>query len=202
MTNQVRLCSQMHVPEGEIMKISKPKFKSVVDEKINRYALIQLNKMKVKHSKSEYLKSSSFKAASYLVDSNFTKNEAQLLFKLRSKTLNVKLNFQSQENALLQENLCRTCHLFPETQGHLMQCPQIVPKLKVICPLANPIEENWMYGSLENQLKITKIYTQVLDIRNSLLENCERDLQSVTDWPVQAGEELSAVCSNYSNCKL
>ena len=83
-----------------------------------------------------------------------------------------------------------------------MQCPQIVPKLKVICPMANPIEENWMYGSLENQLKITKMYTQVLDIRNSLLENCERDLQSVTDWPVQAGEELSAVCSNYSNCKL
>ena len=153
----------------------------------------------MKHSKSGYLKSSSFKAASYLVDSNFTKKEAQLLFKLRSKTLNVKLNFQSKDNAHLQENLCRTCHLFPETQGHLLQCPQIVPKLNIICPVKSSFEENWMYGSIENQIKISRIYIQILDIRNSILEN---ELQSVTDWPVQAVEELSTVCSDYSNCKL
>ena len=136
------------------------------------------------------------------MDSNFTKQEAQLLFKLRSKTLNVKLDFQPQENSHLQENLCRTCLLFPETQGHLIQCPQIVPKLKVMCPMNTSIEENWIYGSVDNQLKITKIYIQILDIRNCLLENSEKELQSVTDWPVQAGEESSTVCSNYSNCKL
>ena len=153
----------------------------------------------MKHSKSGYLKSSPVMVASNLVDSNFTKKEAQLLFKLRSKTLNVKLNFQPQENAHLQENLCRTCHLFPETQGHLLQCPQIVQHLNTICPVKSSIEENWMYGSLENQLKISRIYIQIMDIRNSILEN---ELQSVTDWPVHADEELSTVCSNYSNCKL
>ena len=79
----------LQLKNEEIMKMSKPKFKNVVDEKVNRYALIQLNKLKVKHSKSDYLKSSSFKTSSYLVDSSFTKNEAQLLFKLRSKTQNV-----------------------------------------------------------------------------------------------------------------
>ena len=193
---------ELDLKNEEIMELSKSMFKTIVDKKIERYALIELNKMKMKHSKSGYLKSSSFKAASYLVDSNFTKNEAQLLFKLRSKTLNVKLNFQSKENAHLQENLCRTCHLFPESQGHLIQCPQIVPKLKVMCPMNTSIEENWIYGSVDNQLKITKIYIQILDIKNCLLENSEKGLQSVIDWPVQAGEESSTVCSNYSNCKL
>ena len=168
---------------------------------IESYALIELNKMKAKHSKSGYLKSSSFQPASYLVDSNFSKKEAQLLFKLRSKTIDAKLNFQKEENAQFQENLCRTCHLFPESQGHLLQCPEIVPKLKLLSLENCSVDENWMYSNINNQLKISKVYTQILEIRKTILENGESEVQSVTDWPVQA-VEISSVCSNYDSCKL
>ena len=105
------------------MELSKSMFKTIADKKIERYALIELNKMKMKHSKSGYLKSSSFKAASYLVDSNFTKNEAQLLFKLRSKTLNVKLNFQSKENAHLQEKFVQNMSPVPRNPGASVTMP-------------------------------------------------------------------------------
>ena len=117
---------ELNLSEQEISLLSKLKFKTIVDMKIERYALIELNKMKLKHSKSGYLKSSSFQPASYLVDSNFSKKEAQLLFKLRSKTLDVKLNFQNKENAQFQENLCRTFHMFPESQPSIIvpgNCP-------------------------------------------------------------------------------
>jgi hypothetical protein len=192
---------KLNLSKEEITLLSKQKFKTIIDMKIERYALIELNKMKAKHSKSGYLKSSSFQQASYLVDSNFSKKEAQLLFKLRSKSIDAKLNFQKEENAQFQENLCRTCHLFPESQGHLLQCPEIVPKLKLLSLENCSVDENWMYSNINNQLKISKVYTQILEIRKTILENGESEVQSVTDWPVQA-VEISSVCSNYDSCKL
>ena len=103
----------------EIEKISKNKFKKIVETKIDNYALHQLNALKSKHSKSQYLQSSTFKTAGYFIDERFSKSESQLLFRLRSKTLNVKQNFENQHT----NNLCQTCRLFPETQSHLLQCP-------------------------------------------------------------------------------
>ena len=103
--------------------ITKNRFKTVVKKKTENLALKELNKLKISDSKSSYLKSSSFKASSYLVDSRFTKSEAQLLFRLRSKTVNLKVNFPK----MYQDNLCKMCKLFPESQAHLLQCPEIVP---------------------------------------------------------------------------
>jgi hypothetical protein len=117
LVEQDKIKLELDLPNEEITKLSKNKYKMMVDKKIERYALIQLNEIKRKHKKSGYLKSSSFEAARYLVDSRFSKPEAQLLFKLRNKTLNVKLNFQTQGKTQLQGNLCRTCHLFPETRA-------------------------------------------------------------------------------------
>ena len=54
---------ELDLENEEIMKLSKSMFKAIVDKKIERYALIQLNEMKMKHSKSVYLKYSSFKTA-------------------------------------------------------------------------------------------------------------------------------------------
>ena len=58
----------------DIGKITKNRFKTVVKKKIENLALKELNKLKISHSKSWYLQSSSFKASSYLVDSRFTKS--------------------------------------------------------------------------------------------------------------------------------
>ena len=42
-----------------------------------------------------------------------------ILFKLRTQTLNVKMNFGNPE-----DKLCQVCKLFPETQSHLLQCSE------------------------------------------------------------------------------
>ena len=154
--------------DEDIQELSKAKFKNIIMKKIENHALAELNKLKMKHEKSDYLNSSSFKTAQYLVDEKFSKSEAQLLFKLRSKTLNVKMNFSQ----MYSDNLCRVCKLFPESQSHLLQCPDILPKLKLLSN-SEKIEEKYIYGDIDKQLKVVKIYMKVLEIREELLEDIE-----------------------------
>ena len=78
--------------------------------KIEKYALQQLNDLKAKHQESHYLQSNAF-----------SKSEANLLFRLRSKTLNLRMNYENQHS----NTLCQICGHFPESQAHLLQCPQI-----------------------------------------------------------------------------
>ena len=154
-------------------------------------AVLQLDEMKVRYEKSQYLHSTSLKTAEYLTDSRFSRSESNLLFKLRSKTLHIRMNYQNQHVNIL----CQICGLFPESQSHLLQCPQIVPKLKILSDEKFP-DETYIYGNVDQQLKIIKIYMQVIDVRKEMLENCKPDDQV---WPMHLG---SSECSNCSvvNC--
>ena len=70
-----RCLLELNISNDEIEKLSKSKFKNIINKKIERYTLTQLNDLKERHSKSDYLNSSSFKTAQYLVDSRFSKSE-------------------------------------------------------------------------------------------------------------------------------
>ena len=101
----------LELSNTEIEQLSKSRFKNIVTKKTEQYALTELNKLKEKHTKSLYLNSSSFKASQYLVDARFSRTESQTLFRLRSRTLNVKINFPKQNES---DKHCRTCKLFPQ----------------------------------------------------------------------------------------
>ena len=91
----------------------------------------------------------------------------QLLFKLRSRTLDVKQNFKNQN----QSPWCLTCGLFPETQGHLLQCPEIVTKLNYLKGIASKLNENDVYSSIPKQEIIVNIYTDIIEERNNIINN-------------------------------
>ena len=76
----------------------------------------ELSVLKRKLSKSYYPSGNSVKIAPYLNDEKFSKKEAQILFSLRSRTMNLKMNFGSQNH----DNQSEICKLFPETQSHLL----------------------------------------------------------------------------------
>ena len=70
-----------------------------------------LKKMQSKNSKSKQLEVEDFSISQYLLDARFSKEEREILFKLRSKTIQTKDNFP---NAYLNNNmLCELCQLFP-----------------------------------------------------------------------------------------
>ena len=101
----------------------------------------------------------------YLQDSRFSKSERELLFKLRSKTIWVKDNFR---NAYLDNDmLCDLCKLFPCTQSHPLQCPQLTTTMIVDKKLN--INDKFIYGDVDQQLVYVKIYKQYWDLREEML---------------------------------
>ena len=130
--------------------MSKLSFKSLVKKKVTQYFLLKLEGRKNKNSKSKFLKCEELKMADYIKNPALTNREKQLLFKLRSRTLDVKQNFPGQ----YLNSCCTSCGLFEESQGHLLQCTAIVSKLQH--PNLNFSEEVGVsrIGIIRNRIRI------------------------------------------------
>ena len=78
------------------------------------------------------------KPANYLLSKNLSADEVRTLFKLRTRIMNVKGNFETG-----QANLCfRTCQLFRETQQHLLEGPSLQ---------SSDFDCGMIYGTVSNQ---------------------------------------------------
>ena len=63
---------------------------------------------------------------------------------------------------------CTSCGLFPETQSHLLQCPAIVPQLAYLDGKTSKLNENLVYGDINQQQMIVKIFSDVLEVRENI----------------------------------
>ena len=150
--------------DEEIRNISKDKFKEYVTKKAKIQQSNFLESLKKKHSKSEFLNCTEIKTAEYLKNPLFNTKQKQLLFKLRSRTLDVKLNFPGQHRDLL----CRSCGLYPESQSHILQCPQLVTKVEYLKGNTSRLNENDIYKDIMKQQTIVNIYSDLLEVRENL----------------------------------
>ena len=154
------------VSDEEIQGVSKEMFKTFVKKKVSAKYIQHLNDLKIKHSKSKYLECSILKMAEYLKDPRLDNRKKQLLFKLRSKTLDVKSNFGSSN----EDQWCISCGLSKETQGHLLQCPLLVRNLRYLIDRKQELEETHIYGDIEEQIQIVNIYSNIL-VQRDILRN-------------------------------
>ena len=67
------------------------------------------------------------------------------------------------------DNLCSSCKLFPESQSHILQCPAIIPKLNLLAVQHCKLNEESIYGNIDEQLKIVKIYSMIFEERRKLM---------------------------------
>ena len=137
----------MTLTDEEIQGVSKNVFRNYVKEKAIIKHLRNLSEAKKKHSKSENMRCDKFTQAEYIKDISLNTSEKQLLFRLRSKTLEVKKNFP----ALHSNDLCTSCGLFPERQSHLLQCREIVVHLGYLAGATSIPDENYIYRSLKSR---------------------------------------------------
>ena len=158
--------------DKEIQGVSKNVFKTFVKKKVKINHLEYLNSLKKKHSKSNHLDCRDLKMAEYLKDSRLNTKKKQLLFKLRSKTLDVKQNFKNEH----KNPWCTSCGLFQETQGHLLQCPQLVKNLQYLRGRTSKLNENNIYGSIEQQEMIVNIYSDILEVRENLQQSIDKNV--------------------------
>ena len=89
--------------DEEISKMSKYKFKSLVNKKVNNFAFKYLKDKAEMHKKSKNIlegirNNASLKRQLYLNENQLSKTDCQLLFKLRTMMLDVKSNFSNQFN--------------------------------------------------------------------------------------------------------
>ena len=159
----------------EIQRFSKISFKRFVKEKVTANFLKKLNLLKQNHSKSQKLECKKLVVADYLLSPEFTSSQKMLLFRLRSKTLDVRANFPG----LHSNNLCVTCGLFPETQSHLLQCSVLISKLQYLCGKTSSLCEDDIYGPTEKQKVIVNIYTDILNAREQLHPSDEGPVHTV-----------------------
>ena len=138
----------------------------MVNNKIEKFAGKYLFELKYSHSKTENIKFSGFKPASYLMSKNLTTGEMRTLFQLRTRMMDVKGNFSS---AHTNNMWCKLCHLFIETQQHLLECPEIRLRTKNLINFKEAKYE-MVFSNIKNQEKIAKIYKIIIEARKEMIK--------------------------------
>ena len=156
---------EWEISEMDALKLSKLEFKKILDKKVNTCARKYLERMK--KSKTDHLIiDEKFSAAKYLFSKKLSVREIQTLFRLRSRTLNVKDN---QKSSYKENMWCRTCHLFSETQEHILHCSIVRDKVKHLSIDFSSVSYNMIFGSMDCQEKLIKIYQIMVQARNDIL---------------------------------
>ena len=81
-------------------------------------------------------------------------------------------------------DLCTSCGLFQETQGHLLQCTPLVKNLNYLVGKTSKLNENDIYGSMEQQIQIVNIYSDILHERENLKYEKLGEDSPLTEGPV------------------
>ena len=109
------------------------------------------------------------KLQEYMTDTNFTLNLVCMLFSLRSHTYKLtKKNFSYK----YKDNMfCELCKIFPCSQKHILKCPKIQAYLHINNFDNNfkEVEYEWIYGSANEQLRVTQAYEVLSGIKQSII---------------------------------
>ena len=101
-------------------------FKSIVKKACKIYTFNKLISVKNGHEKNKHIEYTKLETSQYLLSCMFSVNQSKLLFKLRTRMLDVKANFKNkfQDNiSLLMCNLCDNQKV--EDQKHVIECTKI-----------------------------------------------------------------------------
>jgi exonuclease III len=172
--NQVKTDLQeleLNVSEGDIAKMSDAQFKTLLKEKVRKKALNELTKTQSNHKKVKHIKYEALqKPQEYLRSSKFNNAQCSLLFNLRSQSVKgIRGNFSRLYKGEIQCPF--ECPQAKDTQEHIIICGPIIAKLnrRQKLKLENTKYSD-LFGSVEEQYKITTLYKTLLQIRQRLLD--------------------------------
>ena len=151
-----------------ILSMNKKQFKKWVKNKVKKAAFEYLIKQKEsdKNKKIQNIKYKNLKLQNYLKSQLFSNYEIETLFKLRSKTIELKSNFKSKYSNLL---LCSVKGCFEEeSQEHIfLSCQPLSENLKS----KEKIPYKNIFSNTKNQNKAVKFFINLMKIRSTLLED-------------------------------
>ena len=156
----------LNVTFEDIKVMKKSSFKNMLKQSIEKKALKDLEEKKSSHSKVSHLQHEYLRMKTYLMPTQvkMSREEKQLIFQLRSRVTQVKMNYRKMHERLE----CEICELEDETQKHVYECTKLLDMNKNIDKI--PTYENIFDGNVMDQLEIAKIFKQNMEMRDSTLK--------------------------------
>ena len=107
----------------KIKNMKKESFMKIVKRNNHEKSFLSLETVKKSHSKVKQIEHNSFQMQKYLKpnSTNITREEAQLIFKLRCRVTEAKNNLKGKYDNLE----CGACGLEEENQQHIVECKEL-----------------------------------------------------------------------------
>ena len=149
---------------SEIEVMSKRKFKKLVKEKVNKLAFDYLIAEKNKQEKVKEISYSKLQIQSYFVDGNCNTNLSKLIFKARTKTLDIK----AQQKWKYEDRMCVGCGVMEENGEEILNC-SVLQKKRVE---NKKTSYNGLYSRcVEEVVAVGKVLQNGLKVRQEMMED-------------------------------
>ena len=155
--------------EDDIKKLSKEDFKEIIKKAVREITFKEMEAIKSKHNKVKNIQHTHMKSPQgYMKSPKFTNKLVSTLFNLRCRSENeFKQNFPNGH----MQYLCIMCKSEVDTQEHALTCQEITQRLSVEDKLLSyDINYSDLFGQLDSQLKITKLFTSIIKLRQKFRE--------------------------------
>ena len=151
----------LNLNEAELITMSKFSLKQVLKKQIPVVAFQYLKKLAESHSKVNHVMYRNLKGMPYFEDCRLSAEQIKLLFKFRTRMVNVRNNFRRNYAC----SSCPLCGMHIDTQEHLFECIMIKKHFKPTVEYADIFSDD-----CDKLLDAVVNLERVLDIRNRLLE--------------------------------
>ena len=118
-------------------------FKTKVKKACKTYTFNKLLLIKNRHEKNKHIEYDKLETSKYLLSNMFSVQQSRLLFKLRTRILDVKANFKNKfQNDFdqLQCNLCDSDKI--EDQKHVIECTKIKNNMNIMISYQDLFSKN------------------------------------------------------------
>ena len=157
---------EINLEFSEIKSMKKTSFDNLLKKCTAQKVLKDLDKLKLSHSKVENLSHKELKMRKYLMpnETNATKEDKILIFKLRCRVTDTKMN----KKGLYDDYECDICENENESQKHILECKDLVDMNDE--NMKNFKYEKLFDGKVCEQLNIAKIFKQNMKNRDEILK--------------------------------
>ena len=167
---------------NEIEQASIGSYKKFIKNQIRKAALKHLNEMKEKHTKISHIKYEKLETQKYFTSEIFNDEEVNLLFALRSRTVDCKGNFKSKYK---DSNLtCQYCKTHEDDQPHMLNCESMRKSLKSTEVIEGKYEYEDIFKDVWKQKIITQVFKKVIEIREQFKDQTEPGAPDLCTVPV------------------
>ena len=95
-----------------------------------------------------------------------TTRQKKVLFSLRTRSVDVKMNYKNMYKLHIQ---CRLCQKDEDSEKHYLKCEMVLRNIDPSIDLTTANYDDIFSSDTQDQIKITNIYDQIFKIRSKLL---------------------------------